>query len=342
MTPVDHPVAPRRPRRPPSGKAAMVFSGLALISILGLRRADAAFTSERHVPARRLLPPQAFAAATALGRSGGVKMRFAVAGEAVDFPLQLQQSPDSLTYEWIPLDGVLPVGSARALTGTLRAPERPGFYRLAVAGAGGRRIIEEVTLAVLVPFSEKRGSLLNGYRIGMYRGERRGAAASVTAPAGFIEVSEGDVQLPVSEHLSLADFLTRDDQTVWPRYAALDARLLDKLELVFAEIAKWRGGAKDSPVDVDVHSGYRTPLHNRRVNRAANDSRHQLGDAADVAVDVNRDGRISAKDIRLIERAVEVVERRHPDLAGGLGVYTRNGAPYAHIDTRGTRVRWRG
>lgn len=340
--PVDRPVTERPSRRPPSGRAAIVFSGLALLSIVGLRRADAAFTSERHIAARTLLPPQATAAATAHGRSGGVKMRFAVAGEAVDFPLQLQQSPDSLTYQWIPLAGVLPVGLARALTGTLRAPDRAGFYRLAVAGSGGRRIIEGVTLAVLVPFSDKRGSLLNGYRIGMYRGERRGGVAAASAPAGFIEVSEGDVELPVSEHLSLSDFLTRDDQTVWPRYAALDPRLLDKLELVFAEIASWRGGAKEAPVVVDVHSGYRTPLHNRRVARAANDSRHQLGDAADVAIDANRDGRITAKDIKLIELAVEVVEREHPDLAGGLGVYTRNGAPYAHIDTRGTRVRWRG
>lgn len=339
MTPVDRPVAARPRSR---GKAAVVFSVLACISIVGLQRADAALTSGRPLPARRLLPPEASPAATALGRSGGIRMRFAVAGETVDFPLQLQQSPDSLTYEWIPLGGVLPVDEAKPLTGALRAPDRAGFYRLAVAGVGGRRVVEGVTLAVLVPFSEKRGSLLNGYRIGMYRGERRGALAKGTAPAGFLEVSAGDAELPVSEHLSVSDFLTRDDQKVWPRYAVLDPRLLDKLELVFAEIASWSGGSKRAPVEVDVHSGYRTPVHNRRVARAASDSRHQFGDAADVAIDANRDGRITAKDIRLIELAVEVVEREHPDLAGGLGVYTRNGAPYAHIDTRGIRVRWRG
>ncbi len=266
-------------------------------------------------------------------------MRFALAGTRIDYPLQLTESPDSLKYRWLPLGNREVSDSARPLGGALVAPQRAGFYHLGILGPGGERVLNDITLAVLVPFSAKRGSSLNGYRIGMYRGERRGQAQ---APTGFLEVSEGDVDLPVSEHLSVADFLTRDDQTVWPRYAALDARLLDKLELVFAEIASWNGGTKKAPVQVDVHSGYRTPLHNRGVPRAANDSRHQFGDAADVIVDANRDGKITSKDVKLIALAVEIVEREHPDLVGGLGEYTHNGSPYAHIDTRGNRARWRG
>lgn len=327
----------RRVRRP-RGASTVVFGVLALISILGLRRADVSLASEAPAAAIRLLPPEARAGATALGRSGGVRMRFAIAGERVDFPLQLTEAPDSLRYRWISLGSRTRSDSARSLRGALRAPDRAGFYHLGILGPGGERIVDGVILAVLVPFSAKRGASLNGYRIGMYRGERRGEA---NAPAGFLEVSEGDVALPVSEHLSVADFLTRDDQTVWPRYAALDARLLDKLELVFAEISSWNGGSKRAPVQVDVHSGYRTPLHNRVVPRAAGDSRHQFGDAADVAVDADRDGKITAKDVKLIALAVEVVEREHPDLVGGLGEYMHNGAPYAHIDTRGTRARWR-
>ena len=327
-----------RPVRRPRGAPAAVFSALALISILGLRRADVSLASEPlHAP--RLFPPEASAGATALGRSGGIRMRFALAGDRVDFPLQLQVAPDSLTYRWVPLGRTTGPDSSRALTGVLRAPSRAGFYNLTIAGPGGERVVDGMTLAVLVPFSAKRGSLLNGYRIGMYRGERRGLA---NAPSGFLEVSEGDVALPVSAHFSVADFLTRDEQKVWPRYAALDPRLLDKLELVFAEISSWNGGSKSAPVDVDVHSGYRTPVHNRAVARAAGDSRHQFGDAADVIVDADRDGRITSKDVKLIGLAVEIVEREHPDLIGGLGQYTKNGAPYAHIDTRGTRARWRG
>jgi hypothetical protein len=39
-----------------------------------------------------------------------------------------------------------------------------------------------------------------------------------------------------------------------------------------------------------------------------------------------------------------MVEQSHPELAGGLGIYVsaRYRQPYVHIDTRGTRARWRG
>jgi len=77
-------------------------------------------------------------------------------------------------------------------------------------------------------------------------------------------------------------------------------------------------------------------------SRSARDSRHQYGDAIDLAVDANRDGKVSAADTRLVALAVEIVERAHPDLVGGMGIYTRSGPAYVHIDARGQRVRWRG
>jgi hypothetical protein len=99
-------------------------------------------------------------------------------------------------------------------------------------------------------------------------------------------------ELPLTKHLRLSDFVTHDNQEKWPRYAALDGRLLDKIELVIAEIARLSGKSEDSVMTLDVHSGYRTPLYNRRVTRAARDSRHQYGDAADVALDANGDGEL--------------------------------------------------
>jgi uncharacterized protein YcbK (DUF882 family) len=77
------------------------------------------------------------------------------------------------------------------------------------------------------------------------------------------------------------------------------------------------------------------------VQSAARDSRHQLGDAIDLAVDANRDGYVNSKDAKLLTMAVDIVERTHPDLVGGMGVYSRT-RPYVHIDARGTKVRWRG
>jgi uncharacterized protein YcbK (DUF882 family) len=124
---------------------------------------------------------------------------------------------------------------------------------------------------------------------------------------------------------------------------ALNPRLLDKLELVFTELERERG-TMPTQLELDVHSGFRTPSHNRQVLRAARDSRHQYGDAADVVVDANGNGRIDAGDERLVVAAVEAVERAHPDLVGGMGIYTsqRYSVPYVHIDARGWRSRWRG
>jgi uncharacterized protein YcbK (DUF882 family) len=116
--------------------------------------------------------------------------------------------------------------------------------------------------------------------------------------------------------------------------------LLDKLELIFADL-----GSRVRPgLAVDMHSGFRSPSHNSRVENAARDSRHQYGDAADLAVDADGDGRITMTDELLVMLAVERVEERHPDLAGGLGLYTsrRFRTPYVHIDARGKRTRWQG
>ncbi|MFN8665742.1 MAG: hypothetical protein U0164_00960 [Gemmatimonadaceae bacterium] len=334
---------PQRQARPGSqfrtrAISALVFVILALGSFLALRKADAAFgppAAAEPLPP----PPVARLAASALGRSRGVNMRFALPGERVQFPLELDAAPSSVTFEWIPLGELASVDTARSVAGTFDAPRRPGFYRLAVRNRGGATLIDSLTLAVLVPFGEKQGGALNGYQIGIYKGERTGD--TTPGPRGFLEIEQPLAELALSAHMRVGDFITHDEQKGWPRYAAVDGRLLDKLELIFDEIASWHGGEGRAPVEVDVHSGFRTPLYNQRVPRAAADSRHQYGDAADVAIDANRDGVVNAKDVRLIELAVEIVEKKYPDLVGGLGVYTQGGASYAHIDARGEKARWR-
>jgi len=222
------------------------------------------------------------------------------------------------------------------------APPQAGFYRLALLKSGQRREIEGLTLAVLVPFTEKERGMLRGYRIGTYLAERM--RSKTPPPEGFLEIGPADVDLPITKHLHVGDFLNHDQVGVWPSYAAVNPKLLDKLELVIQEIARWHGDKAVADIDIDVHSGFRAPEHNRRVRRAASDSQHQYGDAADVAIDANGDGRITAIDSRMVGLAVEIVELKHPELVGGLGIYTTGHAStnYVHIDVRGRRARWRG
>jgi hypothetical protein len=195
---------------------------------------------------------------------------------------------------------------------------------------------------VLVPFEEKEGAMLRGYRIGTYIAER--VAGRQPPPSGFLEITPADVDLQITKHLHVGDFLNHDQPGVWPSYAAVNPKLLDKLELVIQEIARWHGDKAVADIELDVHSGFRAPEHNRKIRRAARDSQHQYGDAADVAIDANGDGKLTAIDSRMVGLAVEIVELKHPDLVGGLGVYTsgHSSTNYVHIDVRGRRARWRG
>jgi uncharacterized protein YcbK (DUF882 family) len=288
------------------------------------------------------------ASENAFGRSGEVKLLFTMPGEKVEFPLAVGGDPSIITYEWTSLRGSESTFVPQPLEGAqVAAPGAPGFYYLTLIRGDDRQVIREPVVAVMRPFHEKLGAMLNGYRIGTYLAEKlRGTREE--HPDGFLEIYPEHLELAISKHLRIRHFVTHDDQAdVWPKYVALNPRLLDKLELVLAELENHREGgasADAQQIELDVHSGFRTPAHNRRVRRAARDSRHQYGDAADVVVDANGNGRIDRTDHRLVVAAVEAVERSHPDLAGGLGVYTsrRYATPYVHIDARGHKSRWRG
>jgi uncharacterized protein YcbK (DUF882 family) len=287
------------------------------------------------------------ASRNAFGVSMGVALREAMPAESLDFPLEVSSDPEELEYRWVPVArGGVDTVSARPLDGSVVvAPDAPGVYRLAVSQNGVEQVIAEPAVAVLVPFASKIGGFLNGYRIGTYVAERLGQRSSRERPDGFIEITEDMLDLSVSRHFRIRDFITHDQQDdIWPKYVALDPRLLDKLELVLAKLARYRGEDSLPTMALDVHSGFRTPAYNKKVQRSAKDSRHQYGDAADVVIDADRDGRITLKDGRLIAKAVDEVEAEHPELVGGMGMYNsrRYRTPYVHIDARGKKSRWRG
>jgi hypothetical protein len=291
----------------------------------------------------RAVVPMAEPSASAFGASGEVKLAFAMPAQEISYPLDVHGDPSALHYAWVRNGDTALVTAAQPLSGDrVMVPDTAGFYRLALLKSGQQRQVEGLTLAVLVPFEEKNRGMLRGYRIGTYLAER--VRGKTPPPEGFLEIMPADVDIPITRHLRVGDFLNNDQIGKWPSYSAINPKLLDKLELVIAEIARWHGEKAVANIEIDVHSGFRAPAHNRRVRRAASDSQHQYGDAADVAIDANGDGKITSIDSRMVGLAVEIVELKHPDLVGGLGVYTSGHAStnYVHIDVRGRRARWRG
>jgi len=206
------------------------------------------------------------------------------------------------------------------------------------------------TVFTMRSFGQKVRQWLNGYRLGYWPQEKgRVRSEAYKNPDGFIEVTPDNEDTRVSEHFRLRDFVSHGQTDVWPKYVVLREPLLDKLELVIEDL-------NDHGVNAEglrIRSGFRTPAHNFAVRGegSARDSRHQFGDAADVYIDqegngkmsdLNGDGKVSFADVKMILDAVERVEARYPELVGGTGLYAYSGrsGPFAHIDVRGTRARW--
>ncbi len=275
------------------------------------------------------------------GASGKLKAAFRTPGE----PL-IPEPPPGLTARYEPEQGA-PVASP-----ALEAPRRPGVYRIALVVDDAHKGVDDLRVITLVPFAAKKAGQIGSYRLGQWPYERGGAPSAYAIPAGFVEVSAENRSLPVSEHFTLGDFLTKDQAGVWPKYLLLDTELLDKLELIIAELER-----EGYPVEhMAIMSGFRTPRYNGVGGSGSGRgrlSRHMYGDATDIFVDndrdswtddLNRDGRVDIRDADVVARAAERVEARHPHLVGGVGVYRATSAhgPFTHVDTRGRRARWRG
>lgn len=218
-----------------------------------------------------------------------------------------------------------------------------------------------VSLIFLTPFTAKVNGRIGPYQLGTWPNET--AVGPPTAaeqyalhrvaygiPKGFVPVTRDTINMRVSEHFKVGDFLSHGQEAVWPKYEVLDLRLVDKLELMIDELK-----ASGQPVrSLHVMSGFRTPSYNAQDvgpgGRSAI-SRHMYGDAADVYPDddgddilddLNHDGRVDMADNKIVADAAEAVERKYPDLIGGIGMYKATGVhgPFVHVDVRGKRARW--
>jgi uncharacterized protein YcbK (DUF882 family) len=271
---------------------------------------------------------------------------------------QLTPVGTPLEADSLPADAHLQLDAPDA-AGAEAAP-KAGIWRVAVAIGNAIKPITDFNVISLRPRTDKRNGRVGLYFIGNWPGETGGRVGAPRAapadrylpPSGFIEVTQQNADTKVSEHFKLRDFLTHDQPNVWPKYLVLELRTVDKLELVLSDLAS-RG------IDVSgvkVMSGFRTPQYNTGGGNTAGRaglSRHMYGDAADVYIDSNRDGvmddlnhdgRSTIADSRVVQEAVDRVEKAHPELVGGTGVYpaAAGHGPFIHIDTRGYRARWLG
>ncbi len=231
---------------------------------------------------------------------------------------------------------------------TWTAPQRPGLYPLSIVD---RKSGEAtcVNAFVLVGSRQVRHGKLNGYAIGKYPKGRTREPAVAHSPIGYVEVTAANVDTQLSPHFKLGQFICKQDGH-YPKYVVIQPDLLTKLERLL-DLMNARG---IHATTLHVLSGYRAPGYNRKI-RGAKHSAHQFGQAADVYVDedgdgrmddLNGDGEVDYRDALLLSQLVEELEDEPGAgrLVGGVGSYrgTCTHGPFVHVDVRGYRVRWGG
>jgi hypothetical protein len=227
------------------------------------------------------------------------------------------------------------------------APERPGVYPVTIWSTESPADSIVLNAIVLVPLEEMRDGAVDGYRVGDYPSRPYRDLPQYLPPPGFIQLTPDNGLTRVSPHFVLGQFPAKAPQG-YPKYLVLSERLLLKLELLLEE-ARRRG------LDVEtfqVLSGFRSPWYNAGIGRPRY-SRHIYGDAADIYVDedgdgrmddLNGDGRVDIGDAVVLYTIVEEMDGDASTqyLLGGLGKYpvTPNHGPFVHVDTRLWRARW--
>jgi uncharacterized protein YcbK (DUF882 family) len=288
------------------------------------------------------------------GLSGQVKVSIVEPGDSVPLPAGVDSLPAGARVVLQPTDGTGAAPGAAPAPGEVpagTAPSEGGIWNLVLRMRDAALPASEVSVITLVPLSEKRSGRIGEYRIGNWPYEGGGAPKPIyRAPAGMIRVTQQNKDMWLSEHIQLKDFITKGQENVWPKYVVVQPRILDKIELVIQELE-----LMGHPVEnIFAVSGFRTPAYNAGGGNTSGRgalSRHMYGDAMDIAVDndrngimddLNGDGRINLSDARIIGAAVDRVEKKYPQLVGGMHYYPPTGGHQGmvHIDTRGYRARW--
>lgn len=227
-------------------------------------------------------------------------------------------------------------------------PANSGFYTLQVKHLATSELME-LNIFVLHDFSElDQNKALFGYQVGEYPQKPLYDLDAYLPPMGFVRVTRELLDIKVSPHFSLRQFLCKQ-KSEFPKFLVLNQKILFKLEEVLATV-NTRGIATDT---FSVMSAYRTPVYNQSIGQGIY-SRHQWGDAVDIFIDespkdglmddLNQDGLLNYADAAFLYKLIDTIDFHSSarNLTGGLGDYSANkvrGA-FVHIDARGYPARW--
>jgi hypothetical protein len=265
-----------------------------------------------------------------------------------------------LPGETVELEAVLGVGASRfeacAKAGTLERT-RPDRWKWTAPAARGTTAIhltdpltgETMTLRAFVLDRYAGERQLNGYRIGDYQKVPLYDNPVYDVPRGLLRVEEPEMlDIWISPHFQLRQFLCKQGSG-FPEYVIVRERMLLKLELLLEKANE--GGIET--LTFAVLSGFRTPHYNLSIGNRTKYSRHTYGDAADIYLDEDGDGRMDdingdgVSDYKDAIKLASIIEDNfdaswYEPFIGGLGIYgpKPHRGSFIHVDTRGFRARW--
>ncbi|RDV24093.1 hypothetical protein DXV75_15505 [Alteromonas aestuariivivens] len=223
-----------------------------------------------------------------------------------------------------------------------RALEQPGMYPVKLQHNG----VDDIVLKVIVlePFDAQNSTQLNNYEIGSYPSEPFKGLEQYRSPPGLIRISESQLSESLTPHVRVSDVICKQ-ASGFPKYIYITNEALTMLEQLLTFV-------NDNGITTERFSfisGYRTPYYNRSIGNGRH-SRHQYGDAFDLYVDndkdgrmddLNGDGKLTVDDVAILYGVFEQFMKQS-GYVGGLGRYrpTSNHGGFVHIDIRGYRARW--
>jgi hypothetical protein len=326
-----------------AGWLVLPVAGFAMEDTVLRHRVDPKLEPRRHVPSPTFRTGHAPFFVQADGRRllFSVQAIPALPGQTIEFRPSPGETADDFTLR-------LREGAVVDRDGgwSWTAPPLPGAYPLEVVHHPTQKSVS-VTVLVAHPAERVESGLLHGFRLGRYLQTAFRGNPAYLPPEGFIEVPSEYLDLAVSPHFALGQFLCKQDGE--RRFLLLTPDLVIKLEAGLEAMNR----AGYSIPTFHIMSGFRTPAYNRAIGNTSVYSRHLYGDAADIFVDVdgdgymddlNEDGRRDMADARVLRGFFEGLAGEYEGevKAGGLGSYgpKPHRGPFIHVDTRGNRARW--